>query len=259
MSTSPPSARPTPAHHSSKSLVFRRTPAARTGAPHSRAKLLKVRELQQLQRSTSSSPSTASTGANKSGIMAGTVITTTTTTTGGTTITTTTTTTTTTTPKGEEEAPVPRSLLYSRMKSIADEFVAPGCPTEVNVKGESRTAALDAIASAMAAMDTEVDSDSACRRKASKRGDAEGRGEVRTDRAAQESAESTMAAAIDALGELSGEVITVVIHDIWPRFRSSPEFEQLMETEVCSEGWGKGEQGCMLERQVEIAVGSGVT
>lgn len=125
---------------------------------------------------------------------------------------------------------MPGSLLYWRLKSIAEKFVVPGCPTEVNVKGESRTAALDAIALAMGAMDIETDSDTAGRRQASRDGGGEDREEARTHRAAQ-----NMAAAIDALGELSGEVITVVIHDIWPRFRSSPEFEQLMETEVCSE------------------------
>lgn len=122
------------------------------------------------------------------------------------------------------------SVLCGRLKAMAEKFVEPGCANEVNVKGESRTAALEAISVAVAATDRQA----AAKHNTSRsshgwRGrDRMGGGVVHV------TAELATLAATRALGDLSREVIMVVIHDIWARFRISPEFKRLMESKVCA-------------------------
>lgn len=122
--------------------------------------------------------------------------------------------------------------LQGKLTAIAETFVKPGCATEVNVKGESQKAALVAIAIAVASLEERRDDGAQQVSECREMGDS--RGELKLASDEEDTAEPAAAAfaAVRALTNLSREVMTVVIHDIWPRFRESHEFQHLIEREV---------------------------
>lgn len=103
-----------------------------------------------------------------------------------------------------------------RVTLVAATFLRPGCPTEVNVKGSTRSAALAAV--------------TAAEQGAEDVGFFAGKGDTEAVAAAQ-----AVQAATEALLDLAREVHSVILHDIWPRFLESPEFETLMTFTVCKE------------------------
>lgn len=108
--------------------------------------------------------------------------------------------------------------LREKLRSVAAEFVSPGCATEVNVKGDTRDNVLCSIQAALEA--------------GGKTGRGSGRG----------GGESPWAwvlavAATEALVDLARELQPVIFDGLWPRFLSSDEFALMMNTQV-SEGGG---------------------
>lgn len=103
-----------------------------------------------------------------------------------------------------------------RLSRIANNFLRPGCATEINVKGCSRGAALEAIALA----------EKGC-------GSPSGCCEPGKDGVDCEKMMEYILLATEALVDAAREVHVLILHDLWPRFLASPEFSILMLTKVC--------------------------
>lgn len=109
-----------------------------------------------------------------------------------------------------------RGALQQRLTVIANNFLRPGCAAEVNVKGCTRRAALDAILLA----EQGCGDPCVCA------------GVTGEDRVACEREKDIILAATAALVDVAREVHLVILHDLWPRFLASPEFAILMLTKV---------------------------
>lgn len=101
--------------------------------------------------------------------------------------------------------------LREMLSTVADEFVRPEAPTEVNVKGSTRNHVLVAIQAAL---------------EAGKGKTGGNIGEARRERV-------LALTATVALVDLAREIHALIFDGLWPRFLVSSEFTLLMNTEVC--------------------------